>query len=114
MPFINLKTTKKITSESEAALRREFGEKIALLSGKSEEWLMLGFEDGCRMAFRGEATSDMAFIEVQIFGKASASDYAKLTAALTDTVSEILGIAPDMVYIKYEEVSTWGWNGVNF
>ena len=114
MPFINLKTTKEISKENEAILRADFGEKIALIPGKSENWLMLNFEDNCRMAFRGEATPDIAMIEVELFGGASESAYERLTAALTASVERTLGIRPDRIYVKYEEISTWGYNGGNF
>jgi hypothetical protein len=29
-------------------------------------------------------------------------------------MKEELEIQPDCIYVKYEEVSTWGWNGNNF
>ena len=114
MPLISLNTTKTITKEAEAELRREFGEKIALLPGKTEDWLMLRFTDGCRMAFRGKAAPDMAMIEVSLLGSAANEAYEKLTAALTEVVSSVLKINTDMVYIKYSETEHWGWNGSNF
>ena len=112
MPFIQTKTSVKITNEQELALKTEFGKAITLLS-KSESWLMLDFEDGCRMYFRGES-GPMAMLSVSLFGKAGASAYDKLTAKLTQVVSDILGIPSDKIYIKYEEVSTWGYSGTNF
>ena len=66
MPFINLKTTAEISKENEEQLKADFGKKIALIPGKSESWLMLNFEDKCRMAFRGESNPDIAMIEVEI------------------------------------------------
>ena len=37
-----------------------------------------------------------------------------MTADLTAILAEELGIAPDRVYVKYEETPYWGWNGSNF
>ena len=70
MPFIDLKTTKKISADCEKELTRDFGEKIALIPGKSEKWLMLNFEAECRMAFAGNGEEDTAMIEVELFGGA--------------------------------------------
>ena len=114
MPLIDIKTTTVITKENEAELTREFGEKIAILPGKTEEWLMLNFSDNCRMAFRGEATPDIAYIEVKLLGASTDEAYERLTAALTETVTRVLGVPSDRVYVKYEEISTWGYNGSNF
>ena len=111
MPFIDLKTTAKITKEDEATLTRELGEKIALLPGKTEEWLMLNFSDECRMAFRGTATPDVAYLEVNLFGASTEEAYERLTAALTETVNRVLGVPSDRIYVKYEEKGCLQWTG---
>lgn len=114
MPCIQTKTTVKLSAAQEELLKAKFGKAIELLPGKSENWLMVTFEDNCRMYFRGSPEPDMAFVEVKIFGKASHQDYAKLTEELTRILNQELDIQPSQIYIKYEEVSTWGWNGHNF
>lgn len=114
MPFIETKTTVKISKEQEKELREEFGKAIEIISGKSEKWLMLDFEDGKRMAFRGSVTPDIAIIDVHIFGKASESEYAKLTARLCETVNRILNVPTNRIYVKYTESEHWGYDGFNF
>ena len=74
---------------------------------------MLDFIDNERVWFSGE-DSPAAIINVEIFGSASASSYNKLTAELTENVSSVLGISPTRIYIKYDEINNWGWNGSNF
>ena len=113
MPFIDTKTSKTITKEQEDALIKEFGKDIELIRGKSEEWLMLNFSDNCRMAFRGKH-DDVAILEVKIFGKASDAEYDALTKKLCETINKVLNISPDKIYVKYEEVDVWGYNGFNF
>ena len=75
---------------------------------------MLTFEGGVHMAFRGKSEPDMAFVEVKLFGKAAQKDYDRLTRELSDILNQELGISPSQIYIKYEDVSHWGWNGSNF
>ena len=48
MPFINTKVTTEITKEKEEVLKAELGKAITLI-GKGEAYLMLGFEDNCRL-----------------------------------------------------------------
>ncbi len=56
----------------------------------------------------------MAMVEVQLFGKAQPSAYDTMTSTITDIISNELNILPNQIYVKYEEVSYWGWNGNNF
>lgn len=113
MPCIQTKVNVKISEQKEKALKCRFGKAIEILPGKSESWLMLTFEDECRLYFKGE-TEPGAFVEVKIYGKANDDAYNKLTAAITKILNEELNISPDRIYIKYEETSHWGWNGGNF
>ena len=114
MPFIETKTTVKISAEQESTIRAELGRAIELISGKSEEWLMLSFASECRMAFRGTAYPDVAMIDVQIFGKAKDSEYDKLTERICEIVNRVLNVPRNRIYVKYTEIDHWGYNGINF
>lgn len=113
MPFINTKISTELSAEKEKILKTKLGEIISLLPGKSENWLMLGFEDNCRLYFKGDNSRPLAFVEVKLFGGSSPEAYEKMTGAVTDLLHEELGIAPENIYVKYEEIATWGWNGRN-
>ncbi len=114
MPYINTKTTVTLTESKREVIKQKLGKAIELIPGKSENWLMLSFDDDSTMYFKGSNEKPLAFVEVKIFGKASADAYGKLTKAITDIMTEELEIQSDCIYVKYEEVSTWGWNGNNF
>ena len=114
MPFINSKLSVSLTAEKEEEIKQKLGKAIELIPGKSENWLMVGFEDNYKLYFKGEKAPKIAFVEVKIFGKASGSAYDSLTAAICDIYNETLGIPKDKIYVKYEEVDYWGWNGSNF
>ena len=114
LPFINTKVSIAISDEQEHELKSRLGKAISAIQGKSEMWLMLNFEEKCRMYFRGKNDTPTAFVEVSIFGMASGSEYALLTAKITEAVSDVLKISPDHIYVKYNEVEYWGYNGQNF
>lgn len=114
MPMIQTKTSIAITNQQELTLKSELGKAIAILPGKSEQWLMLSFEDNCRMYFKGDNSQPLAYIEVKVFGKIDSSAADRLTAKICEIFNTVLGIAPSNVYVKYEAVDTWGWNGGNF
>lgn len=114
MPFINSKISVKLTKESEGILRTRLGKAIEIIPGKSEEWLMLGFEDNYRLHFKGEELLKGAFVNVKIFGEATKESYSELTKELCVIFEEVLDIPRDKVFITYDEVRNWGWNGQNF
>ena len=113
MPFINTKTNIEITPEQGERIKARLGQDVRLL-GKSESYLMVNFEDHCRLYFRGDGTTPAAFVEVRLFGKASSGAYDKMTAAVTETISSELGIDGNSIYVQYEEVPHWGLDGENF
>ncbi len=114
MPYIGTKTTAAISPEKEKILKAKFGKAIECIPGKNESWLMLSFEDNARIWFKGDDSAPSAWVEVKIFGAADKEYYDKMTAAICKILNDELGVPSDRVYVKYEEVYNWGWNGGNF
>ena len=114
MPFIDSKVSVKISKEQETQLKERLGQAISLIPGKSENWLMAGFEDEYHLYFRGKDDEPMACVEVRLFGGPDKSAFQQMTAEITKIFGEVLGIAPDHMYIKYSATMDWGWNGSNF
>lgn len=114
MPFIDSKVTVKLTKEKKDLLKAKLGEIITNIPGKSENYLMVGFQDEYSLYFRGKELQYGAFVEVKIFGKAEKSDLEKVTKGICDLYKKELNIPGDAIYVKYEEVDNWGFNGFNF
>ncbi len=114
MPYIEAKISKKITKEEEVQLKSALGQAISIIPGKSEQWLMLGFQDEVHMYFRGDDSEPVAFVEVRIYGGPNRDAFERMTAEITRIFGEVLGIAADHMYIKYSATPDWGWNGGNF
>ncbi len=108
MPMIVTHTTAPITAEKKEVLTRALGEAITLLPGKSEAYLMLEFAGGCEMAFHGDTSLPLAYVEVKLLGKSTRAAYEALTARICDLMEEILGIPTEGTYVKFEEVEHWG------
>ncbi len=114
MPFIDSKISIKITKDQEKELKTRLGQAISLIPGKSEHWLMAGFEDDYHLYFRGDDSEPTAYVEVRIFGGPDKNAFENMTREITKIFGEVLGIAPDHMYIKYSATPDWGWNGSNF
>ncbi len=113
MPFINSKLSIPLSEEQEKTLVSRLGQAIALIPGKSESWLMTGFEPEYHLYFRGKNDTPTAFVEVKVFGSENRTAFSALTAEICNIFQEVLDIPTDHIYIKYEAVSNWGWNGNN-
>ncbi len=114
MPFIDSKVSIIISPEQEQEIVQRLGQAISIIPGKSESWLMTGFEQNYHLYFRGKNDTPTAFIEVKIFGNENSNAFSALTSEICDIFHDVLNIPKDHVYIKYEAVSNWGWNGNNF
>ena len=112
MPFIRTTVNVKMSESAKDALKRDFGQKISLVSGKAECYLMLAFQDGVTMAYQGD-TSPCAMVEVSLLGKADPNELDALTAALTEGISRELSISKDRIYVNYLEFDYWGVSGHN-
>lgn len=113
MPFINTKYTQDITPQQQDEIKTALGEAVKLI-GKTESWLMVGFEPNVSLYFRGEKAEKIAFVEVSLYGSANPSGCDKMTAEICRILGDTLGVPADKVYVKYSPTDLWGWNGGNF
>jgi hypothetical protein len=74
---------------------------------------MLSFEDETKMYFKGSA-EPCAIAEVSLYGTLNPAAADKMTALVTDILCTELGITPARIYVKYDGIENWGWNGANF
>lgn len=109
MPFIEVKTNQNV----DKAIKLELGNAITAIPGKSEAWLMVSLEGNKDMYFKG-SNEPCAMFDVSIFGSASDSAYDDLTKRLCAISEKYLGVSPDRTYVKYTEISHWGYNNFNF
>ena len=113
MPFINVKANIPISDSAEQAMKRQLGQAIEALPGKTEAWLMVNFEPEARLWFAGSDDA-AAMVEVSAYGSVADEAADALTARVGDVIAGALGIAENRIYVKYAETPLWGWNGANF
>ena len=112
MPFILSKVNVPISKEQEINLKSQLGKAIELVPGKSEEYLLTGFEDNYHLYLRGDDSKPIAYIEASIFGNERHYGYDLLTTEITRIFNEVLNIPPENIYVKYDDISVWGVNGM--
>ena len=112
MPYIKIRTNKKVDENVSNNIKSKLGNDISIL-GKSEDWLMVDIESANNLYFRGKK-EDIAYVEVKLFGRCDSSHYNNMTKDITDNINTNLGIIPSNIYVSYFETTNWGWNGNNF
>lgn len=113
MPMIATKVNVQISKKQEKILKEKLGQAISIIPGKSEQWLMLSFEESCRLYFGGDSLEPIAFVQVELLRECPDGAMRQMTEAVTKIIHEELSIAPDHIYIKYAINPAWGWNGGN-
>ncbi len=113
MPYIESKITLPVTDSKKESIKSKLGEAVSIIH-KPESYLMVGIEDNIDLWFAGTKLDKGAYVSVSLFGKASPSDYEKMTAAICDILNKELDIPSSAIYVTYHPVSDWGWNGGNF
>lgn len=114
MPFLDIKYTNKLTSDTEVNIKKEVVEVLDKILGKPEMWVMVNFSYDNNIYFRGNTIKPSIFAELKIYGEASSENFNKLTGELTKIFCKYINVEPKNVYINYICSKNWGWNGSNF
>ncbi len=108
MPYCNIKTNVKVEKKKE--LSKALTKTIELIPGKTENWIMTSIDDEAFMTFAG-SEEPTAMITLKTFGEPAPKYYDMVTAGFCETVSKMLAIPEDRIYISHEPSIHWGWNG---
>ncbi len=114
MPYIEIKTTKKVADEKAEIIKCAMGKAIECFPGKTEQWLMVAVNDGLRMWMAGDDSDDSALVDVCLLGSVDKAGSEKMTVMICDVLKKELEIAPERIYVKYSGYENWGWNNMNF
>lgn len=114
MPFINVKTNVSLDEKKKFDIQEKLSDAISLIPGKSDRYLMCAVEDKIPMMFHRDNKSNLAFVEVKILGSSTRDAYTDLTAEICRILRDEANIDGDNCYVKFEEVTYWGMNGIVF
>lgn len=111
MPYINSRLTVKLSYEQKKRIKDEMGKIISEIPGKSEEWLMVSFDDDKTIYFRGNKMEKAALVEVKICGTTERTYKNKVTDLICSFYQSEFDIPKDSIYVIFSEISDWGFNG---
>lgn len=111
MPFVKCRVNRPIDRVREVEIKSRLGRAIEHVPGKSEEYLLVAIEADSRLWLRGDDARPVAYIEAAIFGNEGHRGYPQFTAEVTRAFGEVLGIPPENVYIRFEDIAAWSVGG---
>lgn len=114
MPYFEVNTSVTLDAECREALYHELGRIIELVPGKSESWVMVHVMDQSPMCFAGESGQPTAAVVLKTFGQLEDKYYDLLTREICTRIGSMLGVDPKRLYVTYEPITHWGWDGANF
>lgn len=112
MPFIDSKISLPVSAEKRETIKSRFGKAISILN-KTESFLMVGFEDNYDLYMGGNKLERGAYVAVRLFGSASSDACDAMTGEICKIYEEELGIPGQSIYVTYQGIRDWGWNGRN-
>lgn len=111
MPYIQVVTSKKLQTDQKELIKNELGKAISLIPGKSEEVLMLCFQDGATLYFQGQKKENTAFVEVNLHGSAELKDKKKLVEKISEILKQQMQTEGNNLFISIPEYPNWGFRG---
>ena len=111
MPFVMAKVNVPVSHDQELELKSRLGKAIEAVPGLNENYLLFGIEDNCRLYLRGKDTWKIAYIEASLFGRPVHTGFGVFAAEMTAAFQGVLGIPPENIYIKFDDIKTWSTNG---
>ncbi len=114
MPYFHIRTNRAVEEASKEALYQELGRIIELIPGKSAGWVMTGLDAEADLCFAQDSSQPAAMVLLKSMGGLESRQYDLLTEELCAAVHRLLDIPPDRIYVTYESIAHWGWNGKNF
>jgi phenylpyruvate tautomerase PptA (4-oxalocrotonate tautomerase family) len=114
MPLLKLETTVPLPEEKGKLLLAAFSKAVAETIGKPEQYVMITVSQSA-MLMSGKA-GDAAFVDIRSIGGLNDETNRKLSQQICKLLNDLLGIAPERVYLNFSDVEAgnWGWNGSTF
>ncbi|SAV16659.1 hypothetical protein [Klebsiella pneumoniae] len=114
MPFVTFKTNLRLSAAQRNSLKAVMGKLTELIPGKNERSLLLEIQDNTLFFYQGDDSTPMAFISIAVFNNRYQKGYAELGSALSGTINNALHIAPEHIFIQYDNIDCFSVAGKTY
>ncbi|WP_249029983.1 hypothetical protein [Tannockella kyphosi] len=102
MPVIRLSVNRKLTFQQQISIKRELGKIIEILPNKTEEKLMLHFEENQVMYYKGDE-EPCSMTEITLFQQSPLKEKKEFIEAYSNMLTTITRIPADRQYACFHE-----------
>ncbi len=111
MPFIDVKTTRKLDEPLKEAIAADLATAIEMVPGKIGAGFEICFSDGADLWMGARKLENGAYLSLAYFLPITDEILDALNAELFRIVREHLDVKDEDMYITYREVTDWGVHG---
>lgn len=110
MPYLDIRTTKKVAPAVAEKLQVEIGKIMPTIPGKTVANTLISIGDGF-VTFKNGAQVDSVFVDVRML-KVSPEDSKKaFVEKITPIFEEILEVSREHIHLNFTEKENWGIGG---
>lgn len=114
MPMVDSRISVKLDESQDALVHEALTQAAASALGKPAMYVMVQVQDGASLWMGGKKLEQGAYIHVRSFGSISRNAAESFAAKATEFLASKLGLDPAGIYISFEGISLWGWQGSLF
>ena len=114
MPYIEAKLSIELNDSQKDELQAKLANAVSSAFAKPNAYIMTNIEDEKSLYMGGKKVEKGAYIEVKAFGTVAKSSYQTATKTICDMLTNDYGLNGAQIYITYQPVDLWGWNGSMF
>ena len=114
MPMVDASISVKLDESQDALVHEALTQAAASALGKPAMYVMVQVQDGASLFMGGRRLEKGAYIHVRSFGSISRSAAESFASKATEFLSSKLGLDPAGIYVSFEGISLWGWQGSLF
>ena len=112
MPFVIARVNVPLGEAEEHSLKERFGQAIGAVPGKSEQSLMVAFEERYHLYVAGDGSQPAAYVEASVFANEGHAGYREFAAQVASAFQDVLGIDARRVYIRFSDIPVWSVAGM--
>ena len=110
MPYIDIRTTKKVDDATRNKLQTEIANIMELIPGKNAGNTTISINDNYTM-YREYKQIEAVFIDIRLYKESLFEDKSKFAEKLFSVIEDVLNTPPSLVQMNFMEQQCWASNG---
>ena len=114
MPYIEAKLSIELNDSQKDELQAKLVQAVSSAFTKPNAYIMTNIEDEKSLYMGDKKVEKGAYVEVKALGTVTKRSCQTAKKTICDIVTNDYGLEVILVYITYQPVDMWGWNGSMF